>query len=358
MMFFVLALVAGTNKVLAQPYARPYTEPQPVACETDPLHPTAGVPYIYEMTTNAADGTWNWWATKNPEFIVGGVLATDSLTVSDGDLLDASGNYGKDGASNSVTITWSDEILNGTEFQGTPGSDPSPTFVVGYFASADATYCSDNIKIFELNPVDAFVVDVVSLDPETFLPDATNPYTYEPEQCVDEVQQATYSGGTILYDYGTNYLYFEFIAANFTEFWTPTFALTGLLGDQDVEYHFTYADPSTWGTTAPTWTVLESAVTNILVDPSVTTTEDGVSIFVRATLNNNTYETLAAQTVTMTLDGQNSLDEWDVVNDTCVDPNGPDQDDTANQIITPRPTLEDNITHINTDEPNDVIPAP
>lgn len=352
---FILAIVvffASLSVAFAQPLATPYSPPQSVSCVTDYLHPTAGVPYTYTLNTNASAGTWTWFATKNPAFITGGTLSSDSLLTSSGQLLEASGNYGTTGNTNSVSITWSDAILAGTSYQGNPAPG-TPTFVVGYFASADATLCADNIKIYEINPVKAFVVDIYNLDPADL---AATPVQTAVEQCVDEVQGATYSGGTITYDYGVNSLFFEFVAANFTGYWVPTFALTGLDGVQTATYEYTYAHPTTWGTTPPTWTAITSGTTQIQVDPSVTTTEAGVSVFIRVTIENNSFETLAQQSLTMTLDGQNSLGEWDVVNSDCSDPDAPDQNDTAVQNINPRPTLTNGGTNINPAQPEDVIP--
>lgn len=350
-LLLIVVFMASISVVLAQ-QATPYSAPQPVSCETDALHPTAGVPYTYSLTTSASAGTWNWFATKNTAFITAGVLSTDSLLTTSGQLLNASANYGKEGSANSVSITWSDAILAGTSFQGDPAPG-TPTFVVGYFASADATLCADNIKIYEINPVTAFVVDIYNLNPANL---AATPAATVFEQCVDDVQGATYASGTITYNYGVNRLYYEFVAANFTGHWVPTFALTGFDATQTVTYDFTYSHPDTWGATPPTWSPLTSASTQIQVDPSVPSTAAGVSVFVRVTINNNSFETLAAQTLTMTLDGQNSLGQWDVINSTCVDPAAADQNDTAQQIITPRPTILDNTPDVNTAIPNDVIP--
>ena len=88
----------------------------------------------------------------------------------------------------------------------------------------DPTGCSDNFKVYEIDPINGFTVDVLNLNPTTFLPDAT-PYTYEPEQCSDDVRGASYSAGAMVYDYGTNYLYYEFVAANFTGYLDSFFCL-------------------------------------------------------------------------------------------------------------------------------------
>ena len=352
---FTLALVAGTTKVFAQPYATPFTSPQAVSCTPDELHPTAGVPYTYTLDPTPDGGTWTWWATKNPAFVTNGVLATDSLIQNATQLLNTSSSYGTASASNSVTITWSDAILAGTTFRG-DGVSPNgtPTFVVGYYAAPSAD-CSDNIKVYELDPVNAFVVDILAIDSTDI---STMAYGFIPEQCVDEVQSAVYSGGTILYDYGVNYLYYEFVAANFTGYWVPTFTLSGQNASQTISYEYTYSHPNTWGTTAPTWSPLVSGTTQILVDNSVTTTEDGVSVFVRVKVENNGFETLSDQTLVLALDGQNSLGVWDVVNSTCAEQTGADQNDQASQIIEARPTVIEGTTSPTAPNTDLINPAP
>ena len=336
---FTLALIfAGTTNAFAQSLAVPNSAPQTVACSPDALHPTAGIPYSYTLDATPGGGTWTWYATKNKTFMSGAVIPSDSLNTGT-DLFATSPNYGTTGSSNEVTINWSEAILANTEYQ------TNPTFVVGYYtASGSGTECADNIKIFELDPVNAFVVDIKNINPAD---NGILAYGTNAEQCVDNVQSATYTAANnILYDYGTNYLYYEWVAANFSDYWVPTFTLTGLDASQTLTYEYTYANPSTWSTTPPTWTTLTSGTTQIEVDPSVTTTAAGVSVYVRVTVENNTFETLLAQTAVLTLDGQNPVGGWDVQNNDCgePDPNAADQNDVANQIINPRPTVEEGTT--------------
>ncbi len=184
--FFVAALLAGNSTAFGQK-ATPYTAPQTMSCAPDALHPTAGVPYIYTLDATPTDGTWNWFATKNASFITSGVLAMDSLKETANQILNASGNYGTTGSTNSVTISWTDALLAGTEYQGT-GSPGTPTFVVGYY-EAPSGECSDNIKVYELDPVNAFVVDVLSIDSTTVASTAPT-YGSVPEQCVDNVTRS------------------------------------------------------------------------------------------------------------------------------------------------------------------------
>jgi len=337
---FTLALIfAGTSKSYGQ-QAVHNSDPQAVACSPDELHPSAGIPYTYTLDATPGGGTWNWYATKNTTFINGAVIPNDSLKQTANQLDYTTPNYGTSGSSNSVTITWSEAILANTTYQ------TNPTFVVGYYAASGAIGdCADNIKIYELDPTFAFVVDVKNIDPAD---NSIKDYGTDVEQCVDNVQGASYTAAhQILYDYGTNYLYYEFIAANFSDYWVPTFAVTGLTTPpQTLTYEYTYAAPSTWATTPPTWTALVSGTTHIEVDPSVASTEHGVSVYVRVTVANNTFETLADQTVLMTLDGQNSNNMWDVQNTDCglPNPNAADQDDTSTQKIDKRPTVIEGTT--------------
>lgn len=341
----MVLVITSTSTVFGQG-ALKGSAPIPTACTPDALHPTAGVPYVYTLDATPGGGTWTWWATKNTTFMATKTIPADSLKQISNQLLPAtSDNYGKATSSNQVTIAWSDAILGSTKYQG-DGVAPNgtPTFVVAYYtASGTGTDCADNLKVYELDPTFAFTVDVLNLDPVNYLPAATTPYAYSPAQCVDDVQAASYTAAhEILYDYGTNYLYYEFVAANFTGFWIPTFAVTGLDASQTLSYDYTYSNPTTWGTT-PTWTPLVSGTTPINVDPTVTSTKDGVSVYVRVTVKNNMFETLTPQTVVLTLDGQNSLTpaKWDVVNSDCAlpTPNAADKNDVATQTINPRPTV-------------------
>jgi len=158
------------------------------------------------------------------------------------------------------------------------------------------------------------------------------------------VESATYAAGSMVYDYGEDYLYFEFIAANFTGHWIPHFELTGLNGSQTItSYEYTFATPDTWDATT-TWTTLVSGTTPIAPDASVAnTTEEGVSIFVRVLVDHLKWEHIAENFYTMTLDGINADGQWDVVNDgstnDCDDPGDADLNDTADWKITPRPEI-------------------
>lgn len=335
--------------------AKPKSAPVASTCIPDALHPVAGVPFTYKATVAAGTGTYEWWATKDPAFITaGGVtnmatfLKSPTSPTTGTDLLTSSANYAKTGqTSDEVIITWSDAILSTTKYQATPSAtptiaNPSPTFVAVRYVGA-GTECADNIKVYELDPINAFTVDIKNIDETTF---NILGYGVKDDQCAPLVSKATYNNKAMEYEYGINYLYYEVVAANFTSYWVPTFAFSGQHAVQTYVIEYTYQDPATWGTTAPTWTPVVNATTHFDVDPTVTTTANGVSVFIRVTVTNHNYEGLATRTVTLAADGQNSVGTWDIVNSAtaCTQTAAADLNDKADQDLKPRPTVPSTTT--------------
>jgi len=135
--------------------------PQPlIGCTNDALHPLAGVSYNYKTLVTPEGGNFQWWATKDFDFIKAGANNSGTkLTVASGDLLKVSDNYGiKGGATNAdvVTITWSSAALAAT-------TGAAPTFVVMQ-SDATGTNCSNNLKVYQINPVNGFTVDIKNMD--------------------------------------------------------------------------------------------------------------------------------------------------------------------------------------------------
>lgn len=364
--FLALAVFAGVNKS----YGQALTDGAPIgiSCTDDALHPVSGKPYDYSAIVNPTGGNFLWWATKDPTFISTTASVTTNnlatrLTVGT-DLINASANYGIAGGatnSSSVSITWSDAILSKTDFQGTPdptGVALSPTFVSVLY---DNAVCANNLKVYELNPIKAFTVDIRNIEDATM---ATLGYTVSDTQCIDVVRTANYvAGGTMHYDFGTNTLYYEVIAANFTNSWTPTFTPGTLGNGQTVSsIQWTYDKPSLWVAGVPPsgW----HAATDV-VNTSVANTSLGVSIYVRFVIANNTFEGIAAQPVTLAIDGVNSVGEWDIENNAtgsavaiCNPGTLNDQVDVATQTINPRPSINENVITIPANgNPQDLIPG-
>ena len=309
--------------------------PQPLTgCINDPTHPLAGVPYNYKAVVNPGTGNFQWWATKDVDFIktTAGITSNNSgtrLTVGS-DLISTSANYGlAGGATNAdnVDITWTSSALAAI-------SAASPAFVVVQ-NDATGTNCANNIKVYPIAPLNGFTVDIKNMDQSKVpVPLYTDPVTV----CVSDIVGAKYVAGAIVTDYGINILYFEVVAANFTGSYTTFFKVSGLAPGQTVgslEYDFSTAF------TAPLAASLIAGsyqpAMPVAVDPSVINTSAGVSIYVRLTINNGSDEHLADSGITVAVDGLNSALQKDVVNTACGTQT--DFEDAATQTITKRPTI-------------------
>lgn len=353
---FILALFAGNSNAFGQVLA-PSTFPTPTApnplvnCIGDAQHPKAGNSYTYTLDPSAsvtAPTSYKFWATKDPNFISGAgntiTNQADSLKKEvPGELLNYSPNYQLGGASPSVNITWSPEILSGTAYQD-PAAGPAktPTFVVGWASDG----CTDNIKVWEIDPSPSFTVDITNIDDATQLPLA---YGATTTQCVDEVRAAKYNATTfgIDYDYGADTLYYEVIAANFVTSWTPTFILGGLDGTTQtatIAWASSFADAKAGTFIEPAADITAGTVTGTTpLTSSVANTTAGVSLIVKVIIANHNYETLAQETITLAVAGQDA-DGFDIVDDaTCTVPTDAvtaAADDVATRTIDPRPAID------------------
>lgn len=336
----VLAMVALGTSMTVSAQSVPGSAPRPISCTDDPLHPIAGRPYTYTASSTQA-GNWTFWATKDPNFIVtdatSGVttnnlgsrlLTTPVAPATTPDLIATSANYATAAATDNVQITWSDAILSGT---GT-GPGQTPTFIA---ALKDGT-CVNNFNAWQLLPINAFTVDILNLENTSKAPIGTGQavYTATEGQCFDAVRSAKWVTDKIEYNFGKNVLYFEVVAANFTNSWTPTFTLTGLNAAQTAVIEWDYTNAFTAPKTVTSGTAGADKVVT-----TETNTANGVSIFVRVTVSNNTFEGLAATNISLAVDGQNSVGLWDVVNATCTATTAADQADLAMQTLDPRPNV-------------------
>lgn len=328
-LFLILAVCASTS---AFSQMLPGSAPLPLTgCTNDPTHPLAGVPYDYSVVVNPTGGNFQWWATKDVDFIktTAGVTTNNistKLTVGT-DLLGTSANYGITGVLENVNITWSSATLAATTVA-------APTFVVVQ-NDATGTNCANNLKVYPILPVNGFTVDIKNMD-QTRVP--TVAYTDPIALCVADIVSAKYVAGAIVTDYGTNILYFEVVAANFTEGYTPSFQVSGLAAGQTVtslEYAFTTAFTSPVATTL-TGGVYSTAAP-ITIDPSVTNTSAGVSIYMRLTIANGTDEHLSDSSISLAVNGTNAAGQPDVVNTVCN--TSTPFEDIATQTLTKRPTV-------------------
>ena len=366
LILFVAATVAGTSKSYGQTQLDSSivsTYPlDTLSCEATslPLHPMPGVSYTYRMDGEVGQDsvkTWTWFATKDSIFISPGVGldTTDMLYVTPGELLDASSYYGTfNVGEDSVQITWSPSILQRTDYQADvnlAGSPPSPTFVVGYGVGE----CSDNIEVYEIDPVPAFVIDIANIDANG---DPLN-WGVVDSSCVSEIESAVYdqANNRVNIDYGSDTLYFEVAAKNFVTSFTPTLTIvSGLNQNQeaDISIYDSWAEALTGNATDMLGTgEVTFAWDNTGIDSTsfggveLTAVDDealveGASFWVRVIIHNNQYESVVRNPFILAVDGLDASGQWDLEDADCGTDYGLvdyDTDDQATHVITPRPEI-------------------
>lgn len=379
LMLFAIALIASTSTAFGQSLGASSQPIDPLTCVAgadQPLHPFAGVPYTYSLNgSNGAEtaASYTWWATKDPNFITAeGTTNMATTALASPQVLNVSTTYGQTTpattpGANTVSITWSADILAGTDYQGIPGPG-TPTFVVGY---AEGANCADNIQVYEINPMPNFTVDIAPIDPDNTA--TTLPWDdLTANLCVDEVQSASYNATSHELDinHGTNTIYFEVAAANFVVDWTPTFQIiSGLRTSQTavISMYATRADAV--GTGTALWTSGSLAVgdmgtdipTNTPLTASIPTDAfTGVSVYVKVVITNDTEESLTDNPFVLAVDAQDNSTGtarmWDMEDDDCtLLADAADRIDQATITVNPRPQLDHATVDTNVLEPNDRI---
>ena len=336
-LILILALFVGLNQSYAQAIGG--SLPQAINCTNNAYNPVAGVPYDYSALINPADGSAYWYATTATTWMTGGARPAGIELPAGGAVVAAATNYMDnapgDASPTTTNITWTGSGLAAN----TPAAGDPPTLFVVVEYTAPVAGCANNLKVYPIRPINAFVVDIMNM---TQAPTpAPAGYGTLVEQCFDEVQSAVYVpglDGSVDYDFGTNIMYFEVVAANFTGSFTPSFNLTGLIGDQTADLD--------WGVTVGAYGnnlatgVGNGVIAGTPVTTALTNTSTGVSIYVRLTVHNNDTEGLALTPITLAVDavtGDVASPIDDVNNATCA-LNTPFQD-LALQNLQARPTV-------------------
>jgi hypothetical protein len=332
----MLALFASITMVYSQ--AVHGSDPIPLDlnnCSIGPLNPIAGVPFDYSANIIPANGSAYWYATTATTFMQAGARVPGIEETIGGGVVAAATNYMDntpgDASPTTTTITWTTDGLAAVDAA-------NPLFVAIEYTAA-ATDCSNNMKVYRINPINAFTVDIMNWDPANTTPSG---YGNLEEQCYDLIESAVFNigSGMMDYDFGTNIMFFEVVAANFTESFTPSFQISGLQNNQTAVLEY--------GVVNGTYTVNLGAIVNGVTLPgqvvttNETNTSQGVSIYVRVTIANNDYEGLTTDGITLAVDAINSASEPDVDNDNCA--NITAFSDAATQNLQARPTVTPNGT--------------
>lgn len=330
----VLVLIGGISTAWSQ--ALPGSAPRPLTnCTSGPLNPIAGVPYNYSAELIPEGGTAYWFATfNNTTFIEDGQLTTDQEAIG-GDFIYSATNYQNTNpgaiSPDTTTIVWRSGGLAQVD-------DVNPLFLAINY-TAPATGCANNLKVYRINPINAFLVNVLNLGAAA--------YGEEIESCFSDIESAEYdlANNIMMYDFGQNILAYEVVAANFTDSYDLSFRIEGLEPDQDANIYWNYENDFTTATL-----VTGGPFSNeIVVGPTVTTTQNtsaGVSVFVWLEVNNNNFEGLQDTPITLAVSGVNSALQscirWDdcaVPVDLAADFGEPNAPDFATHVLQARPTV-------------------
>ena len=330
LLLLIVAFFAVTT-AFGQAVNNPAILPVPLTCTTnDPLNPIAGKPYNYEAIIAPTGGTAYWYATKSTTFTTGAARVATEIPADGVAILNTATNYRTSAVAGtsptSTNVTWTSAGLAGV-------TATNPLFMVVEYDNS-AVGCANNIKVMKIVPKVAFTVDITSLKHDD---ESTLAYGTAESQCFDDVQSVTYVDPNIVIDYGTNVLYYEVVAANFTDSYLPTFQISGLSGSQEVSVDWGYSkgaytnnlltDVAAAATvTTPQATVLTSA----------TSTTNGVSIYVRVTVKNNGFEGTTNQNIALAVEAVDAQANADVdVDCSTITAYG----DIATQTLNARPSV-------------------
>lgn len=339
----LILLVLLTGMVATSAFGQAVTgsAPRPISCTDDPLHPMAGKAYDYSAILAPAAGSTYWYATKSTTFVTAGARVATEILTSPTTILSTATNYRTAGASatspTKTTVTWASEVLKGVDAT-------NPLFMILEYKGPGTPSCSNNMKVYQILPKNAFTVDILNLKNSDKTPLA---YGTPDNQCYADIANAKYDAPTskMLFDYGINHLYFEVVAANFTGSFTPSFKLSGLKTGQKALVEWTIDKTLATGLTAlgaaqSATTGTPLSFTGTAVTPSATVTDmtKGVSIYIKVTVTNGLYEGLTDDAVTLAVEAVNINNEPDIDNATCAAPATP-YEDTATQTLNMRPTV-------------------
>ncbi len=333
----VLAVIASISVAFGQG-ATHNTSPRPLTnCETGPLNPIAGVPYEYSAGIDPAGGTAYWFATFNNTSFISNSQLTNIQEPVGGDFISSALNYQNDqpGAVSptTTTITWNEIGLSQI-------SANNPLFLALNYTAGDAG-CANNLKAFKINPINAFLVNVLNVGAPA--------YGDEIEECFSDIASAEYDplSDLMVYDYGKNLLAFEVVAANFTEQYELSLRIEGLQPGQDANVYWSYSNDFLTATVIPDGPFGNEIIEGPTVETDEVNTGLGVSVYVWLEVNNNNYEGLNDTPITLAVAGLNSANQanirWDdcgiAVNLAAAAFNLPNAPDYATAVLKARPTV-------------------
>lgn len=306
-MILVAVLAIGLSGAFGQPLV-----PRPVTClSADALHPIAGTPYTYTVQVPTPVGgskAYTWLVTQDQTFVTAGNLVASPQAVGGPILAAASAWY--DAATidaTTITLTWQSFAYN----------PANPVFVVIFVKNTTIECVSQNVKVYKIQPQNSFTLDIANHDALKALVPG---YGSSINRCISDIASATYDATApdgVLTDFGVDYLYYEVVAANWSDAWNLSVQLTGIDPLEHVTVEWT-KDPtyaagyqamvgSLVGTGAAP--ALYTSATNVTPSSGTFVGSAGESIYIRVTLDHSvgggtpSWEGLTDEAIALAVDG-------------------------------------------------------
>ena len=276
---------------------------------SDALHPIPGSPYNYivDVPTPVGTKSYEWFVTQDKNFITaGGLTATRDIVGAAGSHITANGVGYNNIATGTATLslTWNSFVYDAA----------NPVFVVIQVKSTVAGACSpNNLKVFRIEPVNAFTLDIANIKPDKSL----EAYETSTSVCIAPIVSANYdvASESVVYDFGVNYLYYEVVAANFSTSWKPSLKINAINANETVSavewFRPTDLLFATPGAMPLSGTIYTSATPVMALNATGTVGAAGESIIIRVTIDHTVglkqYQGLTNETVTVAVDGITQL---------------------------------------------------
>jgi hypothetical protein len=287
--------------------------PRPIEClPADHLHPIAGQPYNYTITVPTPPGakTVRWMATQSTTFITGdAVVAVPEIAGVSDVLANAGVNYNNPTTDLfTMSLTWKYFAYDPT----------APVFVIVNVVNADGTCSPNNLKVWKIMPINAFTLDIDNRLQDNSALHTGSVYGDEYQRCRDLISSAYYDPNTVndpdddgvVYDFGSDTLYFEVVSANWSGAWKPSLQVSGYAALQTIT-RVDWSNTSDFTTPNTTTLVGTDYVADGLVIPNAanggangSVGSAGQSIIVRVIIAHNNHEGIVADVIVTRVDGQ------------------------------------------------------
>ncbi|WP_430973164.1 hypothetical protein [Sunxiuqinia rutila] len=338
---------------------------------TSSLTPQVGATYTYEVTVSDPGNDRIHWFVTDEVNILAAINNITGTTVDQADgseyIMTAGTEYNNaTNTDNTIDISWN-------AFTTT-----DPVLLVTYVV--DAAGCTDNIKVYRIEPKFKFTLDLAAYTDETGSSVVTDG---SGNDCVSPIESATFSldadgSGTqgLIVDYGENWIFFSVSAAYFSHSWQPSFRLNYAGQTSEVlEVYWNYEDQAT--ASAAGWNAVTESTTGsgiydvtapVLIQNSDGTDDGtGESIVVAVRVDHGTVENPEAGDRVLTFAVNGTMYNGTDYSDSSLDDLGPDTlladgtsgtdgecdqvdfDDETTFTLTPRPSVQSNTPASSTD---------